>query len=32
VLAKLHCCPQQATNVLAAILVLQLIKEQRESG
>jgi hypothetical protein len=32
VLAKLHCCPQRATQLLAAILMLQLIEEQRESG
>jgi hypothetical protein len=32
VLAKLHCCPQRATPLLAAILTLQLIEEQRESG
>jgi hypothetical protein len=30
-LAKLHCCPQRATALLAAILVLQLIEEQRTS-
>jgi hypothetical protein len=28
---KLHCCPQRAISVLAAILLLQLIEEQRES-
>jgi hypothetical protein len=28
-LAKLHCCPKRATALLAAILVLQLIEEQR---
>lgn len=32
VLAKLHCRPQRATPLLAAILMLQLIEEQRESG
>jgi hypothetical protein len=32
VLAKLHCCPQRATPLLAAILTLQLIEEQREPG
>jgi Helix-turn-helix of DDE superfamily endonuclease len=32
VLAKLHCCPQQATAILQAILVLQLTEEQRPSG
>jgi hypothetical protein len=32
VLAKLHCCPQRATPLLGAILQLQLIEEQRESG
>jgi hypothetical protein len=31
-LAKLHCCPQRATAVLAAILVLQHVEEQRTSG
>ena len=31
-LAKLHCCPRRATNLLAAILVLQLVEEQRRSG
>jgi hypothetical protein len=31
-LAKLHCCPQRATALLAAILVLQLIEEQRQAG
>jgi DDE superfamily endonuclease/Helix-turn-helix of DDE superfamily endonuclease len=30
--AKLHCCPKRATNLLAAILVLQLVEEQRYSG
>lgn len=30
VLSKLHCCPQRATSLLAAILLLQLIEEQRE--
>ncbi len=28
-LAKLHCCPQRATQLLAAILVLQHIEQQR---
>jgi hypothetical protein len=28
---KRHCCPQRATPLLAAILMLQLIEEQRES-
>jgi DDE superfamily endonuclease len=28
-LAKLHCCPQRATQLLAAILILQHIEEQR---
>jgi hypothetical protein len=32
VLAKLHCCPQRATALLAAIPLLQLIEEQREPG
>ena len=32
VLTKLHCCPQRATALLAAILALQLIEEQRTSG
>jgi len=32
VLTKLHCCPQRATPLLAAILTLQLIEEQREQG
>jgi DDE superfamily endonuclease len=32
VLTKLHCCPQRATPLLAAILMLQLIEEQREPG
>ncbi|GAA0938416.1 IS5/IS1182 family transposase [Virgisporangium ochraceum] len=31
VLARLHCCPQRATALLAAIFVLQLIEEQRQS-
>jgi hypothetical protein len=31
-LAKLHCCPRRATNLLAAILVLQLVEEQRWPG
>ncbi|MET9301307.1 transposase family protein [Micromonospora aurantiaca] len=31
-LAKLHCCPRRATPLLAAILVLQLVEEQRYSG
>jgi hypothetical protein len=31
-LTKLHCCPQRATALLAAILVLQLVEEQRTSG
>jgi hypothetical protein len=31
-LAKLHCCPKRATALLAAILVLQLVEEQRWSG
>ena len=31
-LAKLHCCPKRATALLAAILVLQLVEEQRYSG
>lgn len=31
VLAKLHCCPKRATALLAAILVLQLVEEQRWS-
>jgi hypothetical protein len=31
VLVKLRCCPQRAISVLAAILLLQLIEEQRES-
>lgn len=30
-LAKLHCCPKRATALLAAILVLQLVEEQRWS-
>ncbi|GAA1025721.1 hypothetical protein GCM10009557_00750 [Virgisporangium ochraceum] len=32
VLARLHCCPQRATPLLAAIFVLQLIEEQRQPG
>ena len=32
VLAKLHCCPKRATALLAAILVLQLVEEQRWSS
>jgi hypothetical protein len=32
VLAKLHCCPQRATDLLAAILVLQHVEEQRTPG
>ena len=32
VLAKLHCCPQRTSALLAAILVLQHIEEQRTSG
>ncbi|MGC9666564.1 IS5/IS1182 family transposase, partial [Planosporangium sp. 12N6] len=32
VLTKLHCCPRRATPILAAITLLQLIEEQRESG
>jgi hypothetical protein len=32
VLTKRHCCPQRATQLLAAILLLQLIEEQREPG
>jgi hypothetical protein len=32
VLTKLHCCPQRATPILAAIMFLQLVEEQRESG
>jgi len=28
-LTKLHCCPKRATALLAAILVLQLVEEQR---
>jgi hypothetical protein len=31
-LTKLHCCPQRATALLAAIFVLQLVEEQRTSG
>ena len=31
-LAKLHCCPKRATALLAAILVLQLVEEQRWSA
>jgi hypothetical protein len=31
-LAKLHCCPKRATALLAAILVLQLVEEQRWPG
>jgi hypothetical protein len=31
-LTKLHCCPQRATPILAAIMFLQLVEEQRESG
>ncbi len=27
-LAKLHCCPKRATNLLAAILVLQLVESE----
>jgi DDE superfamily endonuclease/Helix-turn-helix of DDE superfamily endonuclease len=30
--AKLHCCPRRATALLAAILALQLVEEQRHSG
>ncbi len=31
-LTKLHCCPQRATDLLAAILSLQHIEEQHTSG
>jgi DDE superfamily endonuclease len=31
-LAKLHCCPQRATQLVAAILVLQHVEEQRTSS
>jgi hypothetical protein len=31
-LTKLHCCPQRATALLAAIFALQLVEEQRTSG
>jgi hypothetical protein len=30
VLTRLHCCPQRATAILAAIFVLQLAEEQRK--
>jgi hypothetical protein len=29
---KLHCCPRRASALLAAILVLQLVEEDRRSG
>lgn len=32
VLTKLHCCPQRATAILAALFVLQLTEEDREAG
>ncbi|GAB3836179.1 transposase family protein [Dactylosporangium cerinum] len=32
ILTKLHCCPQRATPILAAILFLQLIEERRDAG
>jgi hypothetical protein len=32
VIARLHCCPQRATAILAASFVLQLTEEQRQPG
>ncbi len=32
VLARLHCCRQRASVIVAAIFVLQLIEEQRRAG
>ncbi len=31
-LTRLRCCPRRATSLLAAILVLQLVEEQRNPG
>jgi hypothetical protein len=32
ILNRLHCCPQRASALLAAIFALQLVEEQRQSG